>query len=440
MRYYWPIQDFQKGYSVSASSINRYVFTSESVTEGHPDKVCDQISDAILDAILAKEAQLAAEGYVSPSGEKADLAKARSACETLVTTGLVTLAGEIRTQAYIDIDRVAREVIADIGYNDPALGFDSKSCGVINVIHEQSADIAMGVDESFEVQHDIDADDPYELIGAGDQGMMFGYACDETATLMPLPIFLAHRLAEKLAEVRKEGVLPYLRPDGKTQVSVRYENDRPVAVEKVLISSQHAEGIDIETTLRSDLIEKVVRPVFTEWNISWEDAEIYVNPTGRFVIGGPAGDTGVTGRKIIVDTYGGRGRHGGGAFSGKDPTKVDRSAAYAARWVAKNIVAAGLAARVEVQLAYAIGVARPLSLLVDTFGTGMISDTMIEAAVQQVFDLRPGAIIDALDLRRPIYRKTAAYGHFGRELPEFTWERIDRVDQLKAAVSQGSAD
>ncbi|MDR1421843.1 MAG: methionine adenosyltransferase [Coriobacteriales bacterium] len=425
---------------MSASSINRYVFTSESVTEGHPDKVCDQISDAILDAILAKEAQLAAEGYVSPSGEKADLAKARSACETLVTTGLVTLAGEIRTQAYIDIDRVAREVIADIGYNDPALGFDSKSCGVINVIHEQSADIAMGVDESFEVQHDIDADDPYELIGAGDQGMMFGYACDETATLMPLPIFLAHRLAEKLAEVRKEGVLPYLRPDGKTQVSVRYENDRPVAVEKVLISSQHAEGIDIETTLRSDLIEKVVRPVFTEWNISWEDAEIYVNPTGRFVIGGPAGDTGVTGRKIIVDTYGGRGRHGGGAFSGKDPTKVDRSAAYAARWVAKNIVAAGLAARVEVQLAYAIGVARPLSLLVDTFGTGMISDTMIEAAVQQVFDLRPGAIIDALDLRRPIYRKTAAYGHFGRELPEFTWERIDRVDQLKAAVSQGSAD
>jgi S-adenosylmethionine synthetase len=416
------------------SSTNSYVFTSESVTEGHPDKVCDQISDAILDAILTKEAELAAEGYIAPSGEKADLSQARSAVETLVTTGLVTLAGEIRTQAYIDIDRVAREVIADIGYNDPALGFDAKSCAVINVIHEQSADIAQGVDESFEVQHNIDADDPYELIGAGDQGMMFGYATDETTTLMPLPIFLAHRLAEKLTEVRKNGTLPYLRPDGKSQVSVRYEDDKPVAVEKVLISTQHADGIDIELTLKPDLIEKVIRPVFEQWGIDWEGADVYVNPTGRFVIGGPAGDTGVTGRKIIVDTYGGRGRHGGGAFSGKDPTKVDRGAAYAARWVAKNIVAAGLAKRVEVQVAYAIGVAEPLSLLVDTFGTGSVSDAVLAAAVTKVFDLRPGAIIDALDLRRPIYRKTAAYGHFGRELPEFTWERTDRTAELKAAV------
>lgn len=421
--------------SAGASAItNNYVFTSESVTEGHPDKVCDQISDAILDAILTKEAALAAEGYVAPSGEKADITKARAACETLVTTGLVTLAGEIRTQAYIDIDHVARGVIADIGYNDPALGFDAKSCAVINVIHEQSADIAMGVDESFEVQHDFAADDPYELIGAGDQGMMFGYACDETTTLMPLPIFLAHRLAERLAEVRKNGTLSYLRPDGKSQVSVRYENNRPVAVEKVLLSTQHADGIDIEAVLKPALIETVITPVFDAWNIEWKDAEVYVNPTGRFVIGGPAGDTGLTGRKIIVDTYGGRGRHGGGAFSGKDPTKVDRSATYAARWVAKNIVAAGLASRVEVQVAYAIGVAEPLSLLVDTFGTGTVSDNAIEAAVRAVFDLRPGAIIDALDLRRPIYRKTAAYGHFGRELPEFTWERTDRIEELKAAL------
>ncbi|MDR2197666.1 MAG: methionine adenosyltransferase [Coriobacteriales bacterium] len=417
------------------ASANNYVFTSESVTEGHPDKVCDQISDAILDAIFTKEAALAAEGYVAPSGEKADLTKARSACETLVTTGLVTLAGEIRTQAYIDIDRVARTVIADIGYNDPALGFAAKSCAVINVIHEQSADIAMGVDESFEVQHELDDGDPYELIGAGDQGMMFGYACDETEPLMPMPIFLAHRLAERLAAVRKDGTLPYLRPDGKSQVSVRYEGDRPIAVEKVLISTQHAEGIDIETTLKPALIETVISPVLNQWNIDWNGAEIYVNPTGRFVIGGPAGDTGVTGRKIIVDTYGGRGRHGGGAFSGKDPTKVDRSAAYAARWVAKNIVAAGLAARVEVQVAYAIGVAAPLSLLIDTFGTGTVPDSAIEAAVRRVFDLRPGAIIDALDLRRPIYRKTAAYGHFGRELPEFTWERTDRIEALRDALA-----
>jgi S-adenosylmethionine synthetase len=411
-----------------------YIFTSESVTEGHPDKVCDQVADSVLDAILAKEAELEASGYRSPEGETADVKSVRVACEALATEGLMILAGEIRTQAYIDIEALAREVIADIGYNDPETGFHSKSVGVINAIHGQSADIAQGVDESFEVQHNVNADDPYELNGAGDQGMMFGYACNDTPTLMPMPIFLAHRISERLTEVRKNGTLPYLRPDGKTQVSVRYEDEKPVAVEKVLISTQHQDGIDVETQLKNDLIEHVIAPVFAEWNIDWNDTEVYVNPTGRFVIGGPTGDTGVVGRKIIVDTYGGKGRHGGGAFSGKDPTKVDRSAAYAARWVAKNIVAAGLADRCEVQVAYGIGMAKPLSLMVDTFGTGTASDEKIAEAVRKVFDLRPAAIIDVLDLRRPIYRKTSNYGHFGRELPEFTWEMTNRTEELRAAV------
>jgi S-adenosylmethionine synthetase len=415
---------------------NSYVFTSESVTEGHPDKLCDQISDAILDAILIRETELAEQGYRSPDGDRADPRRVRVACESLVTKGLVVLAGEIRTQAYVDIEHVVREVIESIGYNDPETGFHSKSVGIINAIHGQSSDIAQGVDESFEVQHDIETQDPYELIGAGDQGMMFGYACNETTTLMPMPIFLAHRLAERLTEVRKEGILPYLRPDGKTQVSVRYENDRPVAVEKVLVSTQHEADVDVEGQLKNDLIQHVITPVFDRWQVSWDRDEVYVNPTGRFVIGGPTGDTGVTGRKIIVDTYGGKGRHGGGCFSGKDATKVDRSAAYAARWVAKNIVAAKLAERCEVQVAYGIGMAEPLSLMVDTFGTASVSEAHIVQAVQQVFDLRPGAIIDALDLRRPIYRLTASYGHFGRELPEFTWEKLDRVEALQQAIAQ----
>jgi S-adenosylmethionine synthetase len=413
-----------------------YVFTSESVTEGHPDKVCDQISDAILDAILIREAELAEAGYVNPTGESADVRQVRTACETLVTKGLVILAGEIRTQAYVDIESVVRDVIEDIGYTDSESGFHCNSVGIINAIHEQSSDIARGVDESFEVQHDVEATDPYELIGAGDQGMMFGYACDETPTLMPMPIFLAHRLSERLTAVRKEGILPCLRPDGKTQVSVRYENDRPVAVEKVLISTQHTADVDVEGQLKTDLIEQVITPVFKQWEISWDHDEVYVNPTGRFVIGGPTGDTGVTGRKIIVDTYGGKGRHGGGCFSGKDATKVDRSGAYAARWVAKNIVAAGLARRCEVQIAYGIGMAEPLSLMIDTFGTATVAETQIARAVREVFDLRPGAIIDALNLRRPIYRLTANYGHFGRELAEFTWEFTDRTEALKTAAAQ----
>jgi S-adenosylmethionine synthetase len=418
-----------------SKDMGAYVFTSESVTEGHPDKVCDQISDAILDAILIREAELAEADYVSPTGERADVKQVRTACETLVTKGLVVLAGEIRTQAYVDIERVVRDVIEDIGYTDSESGFHCSSVGIINAIHEQSSDIARGVDESFEVQHDVETADPYELIGAGDQGMMFGYACDETPTLMPMPIFLAHRLSERLTAVRKEGILPCLRPDGKTQVSVRYEKDRPVAVEKVLISTQHTADVDVEGQLKADLIKQVIAPVFERWEISWNRDEVYVNPTGRFVIGGPTGDTGVTGRKIIVDTYGGKGRHGGGCFSGKDATKVDRSGAYAARWVAKNIVAAGLARRCEVQIAYGIGMAEPLSLMIDTFGTSSIDEAQTARAVREVFDLRPGAIIDALDLRRPIYRLTANYGHFGRELAEFTWERTDRTEELKQAIA-----
>ena len=413
---------------------NTYLFTSESVTEGHPDKVCDQISDRILDAIFTKEAHLQQLDYQSPDGELADVRNVRVACETMVTEGLVILSGEIRTQAYVDIAAIVRETIADIGYNDPDTGFHSQSVGIINAIHEQSADIALGVDESYEAQHAAGATDSFELTGAGDQGMMFGYACTETPTLMPMPIFLAHRLAERLTEVRKQGILGYLRPDGKTQVSVRYEDDKPVAVEKVLISTQHKDGVDIEGQMKRDLIEFVIAPVFETWGITWNATEVYINPTGRFVIGGPTGDTGVTGRKIIVDTYGGAGRHGGGSFSGKDPTKVDRSAAYAARWVAKNIVAAGLAERCEVQVAYGIGMARPLSLMVDTFGTNTVPEKTIEAVIPKVFDLRPAAIIETLDLQRPIYQKTSNYGHFGRELPEFTWELTNRVEEIKEAI------
>ena len=416
-----------------AEECSTYLFTSESVTEGHPDKVCDQISDAVLDAILAKETELAAAGYVAPSGQPADPAQVRVACETMATTGMVIVTGEIRTQAYVDVPAIVREVLRDIGYDRAKYGFDCDTCGVLNAIHDQSPDIAQGVDESWEAQHGLDEGDPYERVGAGDQGMMFGYACDETPTLMPMPVYLAHRLAERLTEVRKNGTMPLLRPDGKTQVSVRYEGGRPVHVEKVVVSTQHAEEI-AHDELRAQIVENVVKPVLEREGVALaDDAEIHVNPTGRFVVGGPMGDAGLTGRKIIVDTYGGRGAHGGGAFSGKDCTKVDRSAAYAARWVAKNVVAAGLAARCEVQVAYAIGMAKPVSVMIDTFGTNAVPEADIMAAVDATFDLRPGAIIDALDLRRPIYRLTAAYGHFGRELPEFTWERTDKADELRKA-------
>ena len=416
-----------------AEECSTYLFTSESVTEGHPDKVCDQISDAVLDAILAKEIELAAAGYVAPSGQPADPAQVRVACETMATTGMVIVTGEIRTQAYVDVPAIVREVLRDIGYDRAKYGFDCDTCGVLNAIHDQSPDIAQGVDESWEAQHGLDEGDPYERVGAGDQGMMFGYACDETPTLMPMPVYLAHRLAERLTEVRKNGTMPLLRPDGKTQVSVRYEGGRPVHVEKVVVSTQHAEEI-AHDELRAQIVENVVKPVLEREGVALaDDAEIHVNPTGRFVVGGPMGDAGLTGRKIIVDTYGGMGRHGGGAFSGKDCTKVDRSAAYATRWVAKNVVAAGLAARCEVQVAYAIGMAKPVSVMIDTFGTNAVPEADIMAAVDATFDLRPGAIIDALDLRRPIYRLTAAYGHFGRELPEFTWERTDKADELRRA-------
>ncbi|WP_285833865.1 methionine adenosyltransferase [Adlercreutzia aquisgranensis] len=418
-----------------ANAVQSYLFTSESVTEGHPDKICDQISDAILDAILSKETELAASGYIAPNGHPADPAQVRCACETMATTGMIMVTGEIRTQAYVDVPGIVRDVIREIGYDRAKFGFDCETCGVINAIHEQSPDIAMGVDESWEAQHGEGADDPYERIGAGDQGMMFGYACNETSTLMPMPIYLAHRMAEQLTAVRKSGEMPYLRPDGKTQVSVRYVDGKPVSVEKVIVSTQHAEDVEHER-LANEVIQNVVKPVLAREGVALADgAQIHVNPTGRFVIGGPMGDAGLTGRKIIVDTYGGMGRHGGGAFSGKDCTKVDRSAAYAARWVAKNVVAAGLADRCEVQVAYAIGMARPVSIMVETFGTNHVPEADIEAAVAKVFDLRPGAIIDALDLRRPIYRKTAAYGHFGRELPEFTWERTDKADELRAACN-----
>ena len=410
-----------------------YLFTSESVTEGHPDKICDQISDAILYAILEKEAKLQAEGYVSPDGVAANVDNVRCACETMTSTGLVVVTGEIRTEAYVDVQQIVRDTIREIGYDRAKYGFDCDTCGVINAIHEQSADIAMGVDESYEVQHGEGVDE-IDKVGAGDQGMVFGYACNETATLMPMPIYLAHRLSERLTEVRKNGTLDYLRPDGKTQVSVRYVDGKPTQVEKVLISTQHSEDVEVMQIMQ-DLIEHVINPVFEAESVVVSDnLEIYVNPTGRFVVGGPMGDSGLTGRKIIVDTYGGMGRHGGGAFSGKDCTKVDRSAAYAARWVAKNVVAAGLAERCEVQIAYAIGVAHPISVMVETFGTNKVDVARIEEAVNTVFDLRPGAIIRDLDLRRPIYKLTASYGHFGRELPEFTWEKCNRVDALRAAA------
>lgn len=408
-----------------------YLFTSESVTEGHPDKMADQISDAILDAILEKEAQLEADGYIAPDGTPASLANVRCACETFLTTGTVIVAGEIRTQAYIDIQRIVRDVVRDIGYDRAKYGFDCETCGVINMIHEQSPDIAQGVDGTYAR---AEADE-VNRIGAGDQGMMFGYATDETATLMPMPAYLAQRMAQRLAAVRKDATLSYLRPDGKTQVTVRYENDRPVEVTAVVVSTQHAEEVNDMDVIKADMLHHVIAPVLDEAGIAWGKAQIYVNPTGRFVVGGPMGDTGLTGRKIIVDTYGGAGRHGGGAFSGKDCTKVDRSGAYAARWVAKNIVAAGLAHRCEVQLAYAIGVSHPLSVMVDTFGTAEVDEQLLVDAVTNVFDLRPGAIIRDLDLRKPVFRKTAAYGHFGREDVDFTWERTNRIEELRAAVA-----
>ncbi|MGO4493166.1 methionine adenosyltransferase [Arthrobacter sp. 2YAF22_2] len=388
------------------------LFTSESVTEGHPDKICDQISDSILDALLAKDPE------------------SRVAVETLATTGLVHVAGEVTTDAYVEIPQIVRETILGIGYDSSANGFDGARCGVSVSIGQQSNDIAGGVFNSLEAREGRQEDD-YDLQGAGDQGLMFGYASDETPSYMPVPIWLAHRLSERLTEVRKSGLLDYLRPDGKTQVTVGYDGDRPVSVETIVISSQHAEGASLDQ-LRADLAEHVVDPVMALSNLDTSRSRNILNPAGAFVIGGPVGDAGLTGRKIIVDTYGGMARHGGGAFSGKDPSKVDRSAAYAMRWVAKNVVAAGLAKRAEIQIAYAIGQARPVGTYVETFGTETVDPARISAAIAEIFDLRPRAIIDALDLKRPIYAKTAAHGHFGREDPDFTWERLDRVDELKA--------
>ena len=394
--------------------MTKYLFTSESVTEGHPDKICDQISDAVLDALLEQDPQ------------------ARVACETCCTTGLVLVMGEITTSAYVDIQKIVRNTVVEIGYDRAKYGFDGHTCGVITAINEQSPDIALGVDKALEMKQGATAEDLTN--GAGDQGMMFGYACDETPELMPLPISLTHKLAKRLAQVRKEGILDYLRPDGKTQVTVEYEDDKPVRVDTIVISTQHADTVTLEQ-IRRDMKKYVIAPVVDSALLD-EKTRYFINPTGRFVIGGPQGDSGLTGRKLIVDTYGGYARHGGGAFSGKDPTKVDRSAAYAARWVAKNIVAAGLARRCEVQLAYAIGVANPVSIRVDSFGTGKYGDDALAKAVETVFDLRPTAIIKQLDLRKPIYRKLASYGHMGREELGVEWEKTNRTQELLACFQK----
>jgi S-adenosylmethionine synthetase len=396
--------------------VSSFTFTSESVTGGHPDKMADQISDSILDAMLAEDPM------------------SRVACETMVTTGLAVIAGEITTNAYVDIPGIVRATINEIGYDRESYGYDGNTCGVMVAVDEQSADIAQGVDASEEVRSgQAGEQDDLDLQGAGDQGMMFGYAVDETDVLMPLPIHVAHRMAERLTEVRRAGTVPYLRPDGKTQVTFDYEDGKAVRLKTVLISTQHDDGIDRDSEIRPDLIEHVIQPTIPE-QFKGDDYEVFVNPTGRFVIGGPVGDAGLTGRKIIVDTYGGMGRHGGGAFSGKDPSKVDRSAAYAARWVAKNVVASGAASRCEVQVAYAIGVAHPVSLLVETFGTEQADPEKISEAVRQTFDLRPAAIVRDLDLRRPVFKETAAYGHFGRTGDGFTWEKTDRADALKSQL------
>jgi S-adenosylmethionine synthetase len=395
--------------------MSKRLFTSESVTEGHPDKIADQISDAILDSLLSQDA------------------KSRVAVETLITTGQVHVAGEVTTDGYADVMGIVRDTVIGIGYDSSVKGFDGNSCGVSISIGQQSQDIAQGVNDAFE--HRVDsAVDPLDLQGAGDQGLMFGYACDDTKELMPLPIYLAHQLAEQLTAVRKSGALAYLRPDGKTQVTIEYDGDKAIALNTVVISSQHSEDVDVAKKLTPEVIEHVIKPVLAKVDLPQSDLRVLINPTGRFVIGGPMGDAGLTGRKIIVDTYGGMARHGGGAFSGKDPSKVDRSAAYAMRWVAKNVVAAGLARRCEVQVAYAIGKAHPVGVFVETFGTESVPVAKIQNAVTTVFDLRPAAIIRDLNLLRPIYSQTAAYGHFGRELPSFTWEVTNRVDELRAAI------
>jgi S-adenosylmethionine synthetase len=395
--------------------MSQRLFTSESVTEGHPDKIADQISDAVLDSLLSQDI------------------RSRVAVETLITTGQVHVAGEVTTSGYADVMGIVRDTVREIGYDSSEKGFDGNTCGVSISIGQQSADIAQGVDDAYEKRVSVSVD-PLDLQGAGDQGLMFGYACDDTSELMPLPISLAHKLAQRLSYVRKSGLLPYLRPDGKTQVTIEYDGDRAVALNTVVMSTQHSEDVDVASTLTPDLIKHVLEPILDGVELTRKDLQVLINPTGRFVIGGPMGDAGLTGRKIIVDTYGGMARHGGGAFSGKDPSKVDRSAAYAMRWVAKNVVAAGLARRCEVQVAYAIGKAHPVGLFVETFGTETVSVDAIQKAVLATFDLRPAAIIRDLDLLRPIYGLTSAYGHFGRELPEFTWESASRVDALRAAI------